>query len=385
MASDAYPAAVSLFPVLVEDEYPIASRYLEESTFGDKYALGRLAQLQVDVIGLSAPDILGTIAFEYEVGTETSFAHFGIDLPYFQAEGRALAFEGSRQSVHYPVNVVFVYHGFNLEVGQVVDLSHHLPGGNVLPQFHIEQSQFAVNRGTHLQLVLALADEQYILAHVLQVLFHLVHLDGAVDGVLHEAFADEAVLFLCHLIVFLCLKVFLTTDKAFVVQAFVLAEGAELAACIYVELHLFGLIVQLVLLHGHLGVAQEVLFLRQFRFGVQYLQVEVRVAQAQDDVAFLHMRAFLHYLFLHDASFFGAELHDGNGLHLSVQADIVVEFAVSDIGDVQRIAVDAQGGGMVAEDNPHQQNQDNGSPGNVRDVFLLDAFFLFKLNVHIFF
>ena len=81
----------------------------------------------------------------------------------------------------------------------------------------------------------------------------------------------------------------------------------------------------------------------EFRFGVQYLQVEVGVAQAQDDVAFLHVRSFFDDFFLHDASFFGAELYDRDGLHLSVEADVVVKFAVGHVGDVERIAIDAQG------------------------------------------
>ena len=107
------------------------------------------------------------------------------DFAHLEAERCSLPFEGGWQPVGDAVDVVLVYHRFNLEVGKVVDLAYHLSGSDVLSQFHIQQSQFSVYRGTHFQLVLALADEEDVLAHVVQVVFHLVHLDGAVNGVLH--------------------------------------------------------------------------------------------------------------------------------------------------------------------------------------------------------
>ena len=80
-------------------------------------------------------------------------------------------------------------------------MSHHLPRGDVLAQFGVEQSQLAVDGGAHLQLLLSLTDEHHVFAHVLQVVLHLVHLDGAVEAVLPEPFADEAVFLLCDLII----------------------------------------------------------------------------------------------------------------------------------------------------------------------------------------
>ena len=46
------------------------------------------------------------------------------------------------------------------------------------------------------------------------------------------------------------------------------------------------------------------------------------------------------------------------------------------------VAVDAQGGCVVAEDNPYQQGEDDRAACDVGDVFLLNAFFLFELNIH---
>ena len=66
---------VAALAVLVEDENPVAARHLEERSFRDEDALGRFAQLQIDVIRLSAADIFGAVAFEDKVGAETSFAH----------------------------------------------------------------------------------------------------------------------------------------------------------------------------------------------------------------------------------------------------------------------------------------------------------------------
>ena len=165
-------------------------------------------------------------------------------------------------------------------------------------------------------------------------------------------------------------------DEAFVVEAGVLAVGASFPLGVDVQLHFFGLVVQPVLLHGHLRVAQQVLFLGQLRLGVQYLQVEVGVGQPQDDVSFLHLRAFFHHLLPHDAAFFGAELYDGDGLHLSVDADVVIELAVAHLGNVEGLSVHFQGGGMVAEQHPCQQGQQQCAARDVGQVLFLDPFFL---------
>ena len=68
LASDADLAAVGFLAVFVEDENPVASCHLEEGAFRDEDALGGFAQLEVDVVGLSAADVFGAGAFEDEVG-----------------------------------------------------------------------------------------------------------------------------------------------------------------------------------------------------------------------------------------------------------------------------------------------------------------------------
>ena len=184
-------------------------------------------------------------------------------------------------------------------------------------------------------------------------------------------------LLLGHFIIFLGLKIFFAADKTFLVQTLVLLERTLFAARINVELYFLGFVVQLVLLHGDLCIAEQVLLFSQFRLRIQNLQIQVGVTETKNHVAFLHVSSFFHHLFLHDTSLFGTKLYHGNRLHLPVHTDIVIELSISHVGNVQRFTVDFQCRSMIAENNPAQQQKNNGSSPNIRKMFLLDSFFLF--------
>ena len=94
--------------------------------------------------------------------------------------------------------------------------------------------------------------------------------------------------------------------------------GALLALAVHVERGLFGAVVEAVLQHRHLCVAQEVLLLCKFCLGIENLQIEVAVAEAQNHVAFVYACAFFHDLFPHDATFLGRDLHYLYWHHLPV-------------------------------------------------------------------
>ena len=88
---------------------------------------------------------------------------------------------------------------------------HELPED--LPQFNIEQTKFAVDGRAYLEFVLALANHHNVSAHILKVVFHLVHLNAAVYTVLLQSLAYERVLLGRKLIVFLRLQIILFADE----------------------------------------------------------------------------------------------------------------------------------------------------------------------------
>ena len=114
---------------------------------------------------------------------------------------------------------MLVYLRLDLEVGEVVDLPNVLSGDDVLPQFHVEQSQLTVYGRTHFKLVLALAHEQHVLAHVAQVVFHLRHLHVSVYAVLLQPLAYEPLFSHGEIVVFLALREHLLAYELLLVQA----------------------------------------------------------------------------------------------------------------------------------------------------------------------
>ena len=96
------------------------------------------------------------------------------------------------------------------------------------------------------------------------------------------------------------------------------------------------------MLHGYLGVTQQVLLLCQFCFGIQDLQVEVGVAKTNNDIAFLDVCTFFYNLLHHDAAFFWRNLHHLYGQYLSVGAYIVLELCFRYLAHSQVVGIDFQ-------------------------------------------
>ena len=91
----------------------------------------------------------------------------------------------------HAVDVVLVDLRLDLVAAQVVDLAYLRAGGNRLAEHGVEQSEFAVNRGLDVEVVLAAAYHLHVHAHVLQALLHLLDLHAAVEAVLEFAVAHE--------------------------------------------------------------------------------------------------------------------------------------------------------------------------------------------------
>ena len=270
----------------------------------------------------------------------------------------------------------------NLEVRQVVHLPDFLSRRDAGPQLHVQLSQLAVDFRAHLQAAFPLADKGQVALHVGQVVLHLFHLDGAVDGVLQQTLVDETVLAAGQLVVLAGLHELFAADERLAVQAAVLAEGALAALQVLLQLQLLHLVVQLVLLHRHLRVAQQVLLLRQFGLGIQDLQVQVAVRQADQHVASPHLRPFLHDLLGHDAAFLGRHLHHGDGGHLPLDAHEVIEPGLPDFRDVQRPAVHLQHAAVRAEENPAYQGGQQRAARQPRHVLAPETFLGFQLYIH---
>ena len=80
LATYAYFAANRLSAFRSHHEYPFATCFLVESSARYEHRVLRLAELEVEVIGLAAAYILRCLAFELEVCLEFSVSYFRIDL-----------------------------------------------------------------------------------------------------------------------------------------------------------------------------------------------------------------------------------------------------------------------------------------------------------------
>ena len=149
-----------------------------------------------------------------------------------------------------------------------------------------------------------------------------------------------------------------------------------LALAVHVERGLLCAIVEPILQHCHLCVAQEVLLLGQLSLGVENLQVEVAVAQSQYHVALVHARAFLYDFLSHDAAFLWRDLHDLYRQHLTVETHVVVELAASDIADGHVAPVYCHRACRASEDEPGNQSQRGHSCHGIPDVAARKFLFL---------
>ena len=243
-------------------------------------------------------------------------------------------------------------------------------------------SQLAVDFRAHLQAVLPFADKGQVALHVGQVVLHLFHLDGAVDGVLQQPFVDETVLAPGQLIVLTGLHEFFPADERLIVQSAVLRESPLAALQVLLQLQLLHLVVQLVLLHRHLRVPQQVLLFRQLGLGIQNLQVQMAVRQTDQHISGPDLCPFLHDFLGHDAPFLGRYLYHGDGGHLPFDAHEVIEPGLPDFRDVQRPAVHLQHAAVRAEENPAYQGGQQHAAHQPRHVLAPEAFLGFQLYIH---
>ena len=186
-----------------------------------------------------------------------------------------------------------------------------------------------------------------------------------VDAVLLQSLRDKTLLAACELIVLTTLQIHLLTDEAFLVEACVLFVGTALAVAVGVERSLLGAIIEAVLLHSHLRVAQQVLLLGEFSLSVENLQVEVAVAESEYHVSLSDACALLHNLLAHYAALLGRNLHHLDRQHLSVETHIVVELATSDVADGDVGDVYGHRAGGCAEHYPHEERSECGSRSDI--------------------
>ena len=241
---------------------------------------------------------------------------------------------------------------FNLEVGEVVDLPDLLPCRDVLTEFHIEQTQFAVDVGAHSEFVFPLVYQHHVATHIGEVVLHLVHLQRTVLCIFGQTVTHELLLLLRKFVVFLGLQIGLSADELFAIESLVLFIATFFASHIHTERSSFGFVVQLVLLHGYLCVAEQVLLFRQFSFGIENLQVEIAIGKTHNHVTFLHALSFLCHLLHHDATLLGRNLHHLDRHYCSAQSHIVLELAFCHRADGELLGIHLHRTGMVAKDCP---------------------------------
>ena len=169
---------------------------------------------------------------------------------------------------------------------------------------------------------------------------HLADLHAAVETILLGTVIDQLQALLCQTVVLLRTEIFLTSNQLVGIQCTLRLCGAACAFHLHCQLQTLLLQTEFLLLHRDESVAQKVLFLSEFGFGVEDLQVEVVVAEYQYAVACLDMRTLFHDDLLHDTAFEWRELDSGHGLHLSIETNVVVELAFCDSGDGQSFGVD---------------------------------------------
>ena len=116
----------------------------------------------------------------------------------------------------------------HLEIAEVVDDSNLLSCLYALPQLHIEQTDFARNGTTDVQLLLALANQLHILLHGFQIIAHLIHLRTAELCILLQSLADERMLLDGKVVIFLCLEILLARIEFFLVQRLLMLIGTAL-------------------------------------------------------------------------------------------------------------------------------------------------------------
>ena len=252
---------------------------------------------------------------------------------------------------------MLVYHSLHLVVGQDVDLSDAAAGSYRLPDLHVQKSQLTVGRCLHVQIFHTGTHHLQIAAHIVQALLHLTHLYPPVERILSLPFHDELAAFHGILVVLAGLQILLARTEFFLIEPGVLLGFPLFALYIQSEVEALAFQVEPVLLHGHLRIAQEVLLLGKLRFAVEDIQVQHRIGQPHDDVPLVHHGTLLHGFLRHHSALYGTDLNGVDGLHLTVDADIVVELAPAHAVDADPSAFGSELGAVIAEYGPCRQGE----------------------------
>ncbi len=383
LSADGDLAAIGFLAILVENEDPLAARHTVERALGDDDGLLRLSELQIHIIGLARADVVRAHALEDEVDAELAVPHLGIDLAHLQGVTLAILVEGGSESGLHAVDVVLIHLCLYLIVAQVVHHTYLLSCRHALSQFHIQQTHLAGDGAADIELLFTLAHQLHIFLHRRKVICHLLHLRAAQLGILLQSLVHQGVLLHGEVVVFLCLEIFLLGIELFLVQSLLVLVGAALGHHVLREGEFLVAVGELVLLHGNLCVAEHILFLRQFALGIQDFQVEVGVAELDDDVTLVDVRTLIHHLLQHDAAFLRTDLHHGDRSHLSIHRHIVVELSLLHVADAQRLPIHPQRGGEIAHAEPYEEG-DHHRPSCYPCPVLArhEILFLFYLYVH---
>ena len=343
MPPDANLPLDGLVAILADHIDPFPTGLLVEGAARNDDRLLRLAKLEIEVIRLAGADVVRLLPVKLEIGLELAVAHLGIDLADDRREGLALTLESGFQAGNDPVDVMLIYLCLNLISPDGVDLADLRAAGDALSENHIQQSKLSVDRGLHDEVVLALADHVHIQEHVLKALLHPVNLGPPVEAVLAGALADEVIFLDRELIILLCLKVLLLGDQFVLVESLLLLVSPVEFLDISPVLQLVLAHVQLLLLHLDLRVSQNVLFLSEFRLGIQDLEVQVVVAQHKDRIPCPDLGTLLDQDGLDYSTLLRGELDCRHWLYPAADPDVVVELSPCGRADGQSVLVHPQG------------------------------------------
>ena len=133
---------------------------------------------------------------------------------------------------------MFIYLGLNLIAVKIIDLADFHSGRDGLPEDHVQKSEFTVNRRLDGKIVLAAADHEHILAHIVQALLHLLNFHAPVEAVLLRPLLDKLEFPCGKLVVLPGRQIFLPGNQLVLIQGLVLPIFAPQSRHLCLELEL---------------------------------------------------------------------------------------------------------------------------------------------------
>ena len=153
----------------------------------------------------------------------------------------------------------------------------------------------------------------------------------AVNGILFLTLNNQLSTVNGIFVILFCLQIIFFRSERFVIKLLILFVFALFTRYIEVELQLFSFQSQFVLLHGNLRVTEKILLFGQLRFAVQNIQVQHRVAQSDNHIAFFYFRPFFHHFGFHHSALYRAQLYGIDWLNLATHTHIIVKFATRNL------------------------------------------------------